>query len=201
MVRSYQQRKRAEERDRVRERILQATMQLHDEQGVAPTTFSQVAERAGVGPATVYRHFPKPGDLIQACGMHAWQEMRPPTPDAAPAVFAGAETTHDRLQRLIAELDDFYERGALRLGLAGRDRELVPELDMFLKAVEGGVAALVQEALKGATASEAAIKVVLGLVSFPVWSAFKRLDLPEGESARVRLRLLECGIAAANAKP
>ncbi len=176
-------------------------MTLHDEQGVAPTTFSQVAERAGVGPATVYRHFPKLGDLVQACGMHVWQEMRPPVPDDAPAVFAGLETTHDRLERLIAELDDFYERGALRLGLAARDRELVPELDGFLSAVEGGVAALVQEALKDATVSEEAIKVVLGLVSFPVWAAFQRLSLPDGESTRVRLRLLECGIAAANAKP
>ena len=50
--------KRAEARDQVRERIVEATMRLHDEKGVVPTTFAEIAERAGVGPATVSRHFP-----------------------------------------------------------------------------------------------------------------------------------------------
>ena len=53
MARSYKMRKRAEERDRTRERILQATMSVHDEKGVAPATFSEIAKRAGVGVATV----------------------------------------------------------------------------------------------------------------------------------------------------
>jgi AcrR family transcriptional regulator len=195
--RTYQLKKRAEERDQTRERILKATMQLHDEQGVAATSFTQIAERAGVGAATVYRHFPRLGDLVMACGAHVWEEMRPPVPDGAAAVFAGVETTGGRLARLVDELDAFYRRGALRLGLAARDRELVPELDGFLNAVEAGVAALVREALAGPALPESTIQMVLGLMSFPVWMAFSRLDLPDAERKRILIRLIECGLAAA----
>lgn len=196
MARTYRLKKRAEERDQTRERILKATMQLHDEQGVATTSFTEIAERAGVGAATVYRHFPRLGDLVMACGAHVWEEMRPPVPDAAPAVFAGIETTGGRLERLVDEIDAFYTRGALRLKLAGRDRELVPELDAFLGAVEAGVAALVREALARTPVPEGAILAVLCLTTFPVWSAFKRLDLPDAERRQLTVRLIECGLAA-----
>ena len=89
MPREYKMRKRADDWQKTRERILKATMQLHDEKGVAPTTFSDIAKRAGLGQATLYRHFPTIGDLVQTCGGHVWQEMRPPTPDTAAAVFEG----------------------------------------------------------------------------------------------------------------
>ena len=197
MPRTYRLRKRAEERDETRQRILKATMQLHDEQGVAATSFVQIAERAGVGAATVYRHFPRLGDLVMACGAHVWQEMRPPVPDDAAALFAGIETMRGRLERLVDELDAFYERGALRLGLAARDREMVPELDGFLNAVEAGVAALVRAALAGTPLPESAIRTALGLTSFPVWTAFSRLDLAAAERRRTMVRLIECGLAAA----
>ncbi len=198
MPRTYRLKKRAEERDQTRERILRATMQLHDEQGVAPTSFTQIAERAGVGAATVYRHFPKLGDLVMACGAHVWQEMRPPVPDGAAAVFADIATTDERLARLVAELDAFYTRGALRLGLAARDRELVPELDAFLNAVEAGVAALVNEALSGLTPTKQARQLALALTSFPVWAAIERLALNKAERRRTLLRMLACGLAAAD---
>jgi AcrR family transcriptional regulator len=189
--------KRAEARDLTRERIVQATLQVHDEKGVAPTTFSEIAERAGVGPATVSRHFPSLGDLVRACGAHVWQEMRPPVPEAASTVFAGATTLRERLERLVVEVDGFYARGAHRLGLAARDRELVPELDQFLNAVEAGVEALVNEALADAGQPERTRQVVLALMSFPVWSAFNRLTLPPSEALALRVGLLECAIKAA----
>jgi AcrR family transcriptional regulator len=172
-------------------------MQLHDEQGVAPTTMADIAKRAGVGQATVSRHFPTIGDLVQACGMHVWVEMQPPVPDAAPAVFAGIDTAQARLVRLVEELDSFYGRGALRLGLAGRDRDLLPELNGFLTAVEAGVEALVREALALAGEPERAVQVAIMLMSFPAWSGFNRLGLPASELADLKVRILECGIKAA----
>jgi AcrR family transcriptional regulator len=197
MPRSYTMRKRAEARDVTRARILQATMQVHDEKGVAPATLSEIAERAGVGLATVTRHFPTPGDLIRTCGAHVWQEMRPPVPETAAAVFAGATTLRGRLERLVAEVDGFYARGAHRLRLAARDRELVPELDQFLSAVEAGVEALVNEALVDAGQPERTRRVVLALMTFQVWSAFSRLVLPPSEALALRVGLLECAIKAA----
>lgn len=199
MARSYRMRKRAEERDRTRERIIQATMRVHDEKGVAPATFSEIAKRAGVGVATVCRHFPTLGDLVRACGAHVWQEMNPPVREAAPAMFAGAGSTRERLERLVTELDAFYARGALRLSLASRDRELVPELDQFLAAVDAGVAAMVGEALSGADQSERTIEVANAMMSFPVWAAFNRLGLPEAEMTKLRTNLLECALTAADA--
>ncbi len=107
-----------------------------------------------------------PSDLIQSCGAHVWQEMRPPVPDDAAVVFEGSATDAERIERLVAEVDAFYARGALRLGLAGRDRDLVPELDGFLRAVEAGVEALVREALRHAGKPEPAVQAVIGLMSF-----------------------------------
>jgi AcrR family transcriptional regulator len=199
MARRYTLGKRAESRDQVRERIMQATMQLHDEKGVAPTTFADIAERAGVGQATVHRHFPTVGELVRSCGVHVWQEMRPPMPDMAAAVFAGAETLRERLQRLVAEVDAFYVRGSYRLKLAARDRELVPELDQFLAAADMGLEALVRTALAQVDPSDRVVRVAMTLIGLPVWMELRRLDLPAEEAVELKVRLLECGLRTASA--
>ncbi|MFN9952985.1 MAG: TetR/AcrR family transcriptional regulator, partial [bacterium] len=79
--RSYRRKDRAKAQAETRERIIGATMQLHDEKGVAATSFLDVARRADLGVATVYRHFPTVGSLIAACGAHIWKEMDPPVPE------------------------------------------------------------------------------------------------------------------------
>jgi AcrR family transcriptional regulator len=190
-------RKRAVALDRTRDRIMKATMQLHDEQGVAPTTFSDIAKRAGVGQATVSRHFPTLGHLVQACGMHVWQEMQPPMPDQAASAFTGARTRPQRLARLVQTLDAFYRRGALRLGLAARDRDLIPELDYFWRAVEAGIEALVREALRPSGEPDNIVKVAVAMVSFPVWMEFNRMALPQPQLTRFMVRLLDSGMKAA----
>ena len=197
MVREYRMGKRADARDRTRERIIRATMQLHDEKGVAPTSFSDIARRAGVGQATVGRYFPTMGDMIAACGIHAWAEMRPPTPDVAPAVFEGHSDLRSRLVRLIEEVDQFYERGAHRLALANRDRDLVPQLEGFLSMVEAGVEALVREALAESGASETAIRLVVVMMSFGVWKQLRGLELPPAQLASLKLGMLECSLRTA----
>jgi AcrR family transcriptional regulator len=196
MAREYRMRKRADSSRTTRERILRATMELHDEQGVAPTTFADIAKRAGLGQATLYRHFPTTGDLVRACGGHVWQEMRPLTPDAAPVLFAEIWDTQERLVKLVDEIDAFYRRGALRLHLAGRDRELLPELDQFLTAVEAGIKAHVTEALALSNPSHHAVELVAALVSFPVWQRLGQLDVSHRRAKALTLRLIQCGLAA-----
>jgi AcrR family transcriptional regulator len=197
MPREYRMRKRADAWQQTRERILQATMQLHDEKGVAPTTFADIAKRAGLGQATLYRHFPTLGDLVQACGGHVWQEMRPPTPDTAAGAFEGLTGLDERLERLVEEIDAFYRRGALRLGLAGRDREFIPALEHFLRAVEAGVEAYVKEALAPSKPPKRTVEVVAALMSFPVWSRFTQINLSERKSRQFTLRLIQCAMGAA----
>jgi len=197
MPREYKMRKRADDWQKTRERILQATMQLHDEKGVAPTTFADIAKRAGLGQATLYRHFPTIGDLVRTCGGHVWKEMRPPMAQAAEAVFEGLSGTGRRLEKLVEEIDAFYCRGANRLGLAGRDRDLLPELDQFLGAVEAGVAAYVAEALAPSKASPRTVEVVNALMSFPVWRRFRQIGLPDSQFRAFILRLVQCAMRSA----
>ena len=194
--RKYLMRKRAEGLDATRERIVEATAALHYEQGVVATSYVQIAERAGVGPATVYRHFPTLGSLVLACGAHVNEAMQPPLPENAQAVFAGLGTRQQRLERLVAELDAFYDRGAVWLGIAARDRNSVPELDAFQRQVEAGVEALVREAI-GAGSSEAVIRLMTALADVSVWLSLKRLDAPPAEFRRTMVGLLDCANALA----
>jgi AcrR family transcriptional regulator len=189
--RKYQLRKRAEGLDATRERIVEATAALHYEQGVAATSYLQIAERAGVGAATVYRHFPTLGSLVSACGALVEEVMQPPLPENAQAIFAGLGTRQQRLERLVAELDAFYGRGAVWLGIAARDRDRVPELDGFLRQIDTGVEALVREAA-GAGSSEAEIRFMTALADVSVWQSLKRLDAPPAEFRRTMTGLLDC---------
>jgi AcrR family transcriptional regulator len=194
--RKYQLRKRAEGLDATRERIVDATAALHYEQGVAATSYIQIAERAGVGAATVYRHFPTLGLLVEACGANVAAATQPPVPENAPAVFAGLTERGRRLERLVAELDAYYGRASVWLGIAARDRDRVPELDGFLRQVEAGVEALVREAV-GAGSSEAVIRLMAALADVSVWRSLKRLDAPPADFRRTMVGLFDCSIGLA----
>ncbi|MBZ9939384.1 TetR/AcrR family transcriptional regulator [Mesorhizobium sp. BR1-1-16] len=189
---------RAKARDETRERILAATMQLHDEQGVAATSFVDIAKRAGIGAATVYRHFETPGALVRACGEHVWAEMRPPQKDHAPELFDSIRGRDARLRRLAEELDRFYARGALRLERATADRDHVPELDQFLGAVEAGVASWVDYAVKDTEEpggpSTTPIRRLLALTSFGVWLSMLRAGLGPEERVDLLARVLACAM-------
>src|SRR3984893_359722 len=190
MPRQYRMKKRAAARGETRERIVRATMALHAEQGVAMTSFADVAERAGVGPATVLRHFPTIGSLVMACGEHVVVEMRPPSPADARRILGGLATSRARLERLVGELDAFYARGSLRLIAAANDRDRVPELDQFLLAVDAGIEALVREAVVDERASESLIGVLMSLSSVFVWQTMKRANLSPADRQAVLVDVL-----------
>lgn len=70
VTRKYELKRRAERQDETRQRIVDATIELHQTIGAARTTISEIAERAGVGRVTVYRHFPDEATLFRACSGH-----------------------------------------------------------------------------------------------------------------------------------
>jgi AcrR family transcriptional regulator len=80
MARAYQLKCRAERQAETRQRIVDAAIELHQTIGPTATTISEIAERAGVGRVTVYRHFPDELALTHACGGQYFE--RNPTPDA-----------------------------------------------------------------------------------------------------------------------
>ena len=194
--RTYRMQRRAETLDATRERIVEATMALHGEQGVVATSHTEIAARAGVGAATVYRHFPTLGSLVEACSAQVRETIRPPMPEHAPGLFAGLGTRRERLERLVAEVDAFYERGARFIAAAERDRDRVPELDASCRRREAGIEALVREAL-GPDAPKSTTRLALALVAFSVWMSLRRLGAPPAEFRRTMLRLLACAIAVA----
>jgi AcrR family transcriptional regulator len=80
MTRTYTLKRRAEQQADTRRRIVEAAVDLHGTVGPALTTFSMVAERAGVQRHTLYAHFPDERSLAMACSALAME--RDPLPDA-----------------------------------------------------------------------------------------------------------------------
>jgi AcrR family transcriptional regulator len=119
MARSYTLKKRAEQQAETRQRIVDAAIELHTEIGPSKTTFSMVADKAGVQRHTLYAHFPDEHSLLMACSGHM-QEKSPP-PDAT--AWRGIK---DRRARLTASLSDIYgwfEANAQLLSSVLRDGE------------------------------------------------------------------------------
>lgn len=82
MARAYTLKRRAEQQDETRQRIVDAAIELHQSRGPAATTIRQIADRAGVGRVTVYRHFPDEPTLLHACSTQYYD--RHPLPDPQP---------------------------------------------------------------------------------------------------------------------
>src|SRR4029077_8005328 len=104
MARKYELRERAESLNATREKIVEATVELHDSLGPSRTTISAIAERAGVQRLTVYRHFPDERMLFQACSGH-WTTQNP-KPDLAK--WALLDDPAERLRTALTEIYAFY---------------------------------------------------------------------------------------------
>ena len=119
MARSYTLKRRAQQQVETRLRIVEAAVELHTKLGPAATTFSMVAEKAGVQRHTLYAYFPDERSLLMACSGHV--EERDPVPDAA----AWRDIVDPRL-RLVTGLRLIYawfERNEVLLGNVLRDAE------------------------------------------------------------------------------
>jgi AcrR family transcriptional regulator len=104
VARKYELKERAESLNATRQRIVEATVELHDSLGPARTTISAIAERAGVQRLTVYRHFPDERSLFRACSGH-WT-ARNPKPD--PASWAAVADPEERLRIALTAIYAFY---------------------------------------------------------------------------------------------
>lgn len=122
MKRTYTLKKRAEQQAETRQRIAEATLELHRTVGPARTTLSMIAERAGVQRHTLYAHFPEERDLFVACS--ALAEERDPMPDAAP--WGAVEDARQRLRTGLSEVYGWFERNADLATCVLRDIEVHP---------------------------------------------------------------------------
>ena len=162
--------------EETRQRILEATLALHSEKGIFGTSWQDIAGRADVSVGTVYKHFPSLDELVPACGELMYAITRPPSLEDAPQIFAGAGTLEERLERLISELFDFYERGASYIETDFQERQLpiVQEWEAHMRATIEGLA---REALRNVGPDERTVGAVSALLDFYTFKSFLERDI------------------------
>jgi AcrR family transcriptional regulator len=176
----------------MRRRIVDATLALHLEKGVVATSFEDIARRADVAIATVYRHFPTLHELVDGCGARVMEVIRPPVAEGAPLLFDGATSPGDRVRRLVAEFVAFHGRAEKAFVVALRDADQVPALRHFMDVQRATLEAFVREALRHASAPERTHRVVAALLDFATWKAMSDRGLGPAEVEDVLVKLVSC---------
>ncbi len=161
--RSYQMGKRAESAAQTRQRIVQATMVLHRDQGIAATTMKEIAERADVGIGTLYHHFPRYEDAIRACGARTAELARLPTCE----IFDGGRSLPARVAVLVGELFAYYDRHPT-LPMARCEQTRFPVLGEFVTRRQQLIETLVADALSPLAPTAAQVQTVIALTDFAV---------------------------------
>ena len=191
--RKYSMDKRRAAVQETRQRILEATLALHAENGIFGTSWQDIAKRADVSVGTVYKHFPSLDELVPACGDLMYAITRPPSLEDAPQIFAEANSLDERLGRLVEELFAFYERGAPYIETDFQERRLtaVVEWEAYMRAT---VAGLVREALVTVRPDESTVQAVSALLDFSTFKSFLDREIPKEQAAKTVGEVLLCWI-------
>jgi AcrR family transcriptional regulator len=120
--RRYEMKARAAQQDETRRRITESAVELHGTVGPSKTSFSALAEHAGVRRSTLYRHFPDEASLFAACNAH-WLAANPP-PDVDG--WRSVKEPDARLRTALRELYAFYRRTEPMLANLLRDEPVMP---------------------------------------------------------------------------
>ncbi len=174
--------RRASAAAQTRQRIVDATLALHGEQGIAATSYDDIAARAGVGVGTVYRHFPSLDELIPACGAVTMERIAPPDPAAASSRFERLDTPAARVHRLVAEAFALYERGAPQLRAIRREPDVHPDVAAAGHAIEASLDALIAAALEPASVTPADRAVIRAMIDLGTWQAMRDQGLGPAEA-------------------
>jgi AcrR family transcriptional regulator len=170
MTRTYRKKRRAEQQQETRQRIVDAAVQLHALVGPASTSISAIADRAGVQRVTVYKHFPDEGAILQACSAH-WQSQHPP-PD--PAAWASIANPRDRLTTALTALFAWYDENEAMVANTIRDIPQMPELAAVaapMMAAMAGVHAVLAQGWPDSLVLHAALGHAL---DFTTWRSLVR---------------------------
>jgi AcrR family transcriptional regulator len=115
-------RKRAEQIDQTRQRIIDAAVRLHGTVGPAETTIAGIAREAGTTRLTVYRHFADEDAIFAACSAHWMSGQVPPKPDE----WAEIADPITRVRAGLTDLYRFYREGGSMLTRIYQDLATVP---------------------------------------------------------------------------
>jgi AcrR family transcriptional regulator len=188
--------KRAAAVAQTRQRIVEATRELHAERGIVATSWDDIAARAGVGVGTVYRHFPSLDELIPACGEVTMQAVALPHPATLPALFEQATEPAERIQRLVRAAFAIYERAAPELRAIRREAQVHPRIAQDRDQLDVSLNALVDTALGPLNATPQDRAVARALVDLNSWEALRDQGLGPAESVTAISDMLAAGLTA-----
>jgi AcrR family transcriptional regulator len=183
--------KRAASVEETRRRIVEATMDLHTSQGILATSWEEIARRADVAPATVYRHFPTLDELLPACGELSMRQLALPSDEELAERFLGTRSRRERLRRLVDELFGLYERGGDVLRAVRRERALLSPLQEAHEEIEERLDALTAAALEPLELGEREIAVFRALTDYDAWAALRERGITGPDAVAVVAGLLE----------
>ena len=183
--RPYRLGKRGDSATATRQRIVEATLVLHDEQGITRTSVRDVAGRAGVSPATVLNHFPRMGDLVQACGQLSNDLFPMPTA----ALLVGVRDRTARVRRLARDLFTWWEQMASGWDHLQIDRRTLTEVDAWLRDVDLRHRALVAAAL-GVGPEDSLVAIGTALTSYGSWRSLREAGMDVTQAAAHVARFL-----------
>jgi AcrR family transcriptional regulator len=178
-----------------RRRIIDAARELHTEQGIAATSWDDIAARAGVGVGTVYRHFPSLDDLIPACGEISMQIVALPDPEGVPSLFDDVDTPAERIERLVRETFAIYERGAPVLAAIRNEPEAHPSVAEHGEQLEASLTALVDAAVEPSAITPADRAVARAMIDLGTWQALRDQGLGPAEAVDAVSRMLAARVA------
>jgi AcrR family transcriptional regulator len=170
MTRTYTLERRAERQADTRRRIVEAAVDLHGSVGPAQTTFSMLAERAGVQRHTLYAHFPDELSLNLACSSLAMEE-RDPLPNAE--TWRMIEDRRVRLRAGLTALYGWYQRNAALAACVLRDVEYHAVTKQIVELRFGPSMASYREVLGGTLGAKGRAVLLLAL-SFFTWRTLVR---------------------------
>lgn len=186
MARKYSMDSRTAAVAETRQRIIDATVQLHDEQGISGTSMQDVADRAGVALATVYRHFPTVDELVPACGGRSLELNPLPTS----SVFEGLESGEERISRLVKDLHANYARGARTYEVGFAEAVTMPVVAQFMAEMSSYISMLVAGAAEPFHPASSQMQLATGLCDFRVWRSLLHSGLTPDEATESVTRLI-----------
>ena len=185
VARGYTLKRRAERQEETRRRIVEAAVVLHQTVGMARTTVTEIAEQAGVGRLTVYRHFP--GELLGwACSGLYWE--RNPLPDSTP--WRAVVDPLERLQMALRESYAYHRRTEAMINRALADAAdspiMAPYHDHWRRAAD-----VVASAWRVRGRERLLLRAAIGhALAFPTWRSLVRDEgLTDEQAVELMLRL------------
>ncbi|HEY2700312.1 MAG TPA: TetR/AcrR family transcriptional regulator [Pseudonocardiaceae bacterium] len=196
--RTYRLGRRVDAMTETRQRITEATVQLHGTVGPARTTISSIAELAGVQRQTVYRHFPAEEELFAACSAHYWE--RHPWPD--PASWRSGDSVRARITEALARFYAFYADVEPMLTNVLRDAPVVPYIEKvglasYAEFLDGIARDLVATCAPPRDNRKAVAAAVRHALAFSTWQSLVRENRL---SRRAAVELMSAMIEAARVR-